>query len=62
MCVSCLQKFAAQLKEKHVDSATDLAAIQIDPYQKELGFLVMECVTVLICQNSANASKNYSFE
>ncbi len=77
MSVSCLQKFANMLKEKHVassgngseaatsphtsspncqaTSSSDGTSLQIDPYQKELGFLIMEIVTQLIFHNMANA-------
>jgi hypothetical protein len=75
MCVSCLQKFANMLKEKHVTSSTTTTPInneseinettsdnnttpvmiQIDPYQRELGFLIMDIVTQLIAHNMPNA-------
>jgi hypothetical protein len=57
MCVSCLQKYAVLLKEKHVDNNLNKEdTIQIDPYQKELGYLIMDIVTSLIFHNIANAS------
>lgn len=52
MTISCLQKFAVLLKEKHVDQKED---IHIDSHQKELGFLIMEIVSCLLSQNSSNA-------
>ena len=55
MIVSCLQKFAVLLKEKHVSDAKDSSDVQIDPYQKELGYLIMEIVTLLIFHNIPNA-------
>ena len=54
MIVSCLHKFAVLLKEKHVDNKTS-DNVQIDPHQKELGFLIMEIVSSLLSQNGANA-------
>lgn len=51
MTVSCLQKFAALLKEKHVAQNTS----DIDPQQKEMGFLIMELVCSTVAQSSANA-------
>lgn len=51
MTVSCLQKFAALLKEKHVAQNTS----DIDPQQKEMGFLIMELVSSTVAQSSANA-------
>lgn len=54
MTVSCLYKFANLLKEKHVDLKEE---IQIDPQQKELGFLIMELVSSLLSHSNLNASK-----
>ena len=56
MMVSCLHKFAALLKEKQkpdvlfVGNNGDetVAPVEIDPQQKELGFLIMELVTCTI--------------
>lgn len=53
MIISCLHKFAVLLKEKHVDANLD--GMQIDPHQKELGFLIMDITSCLLSQNSANA-------
>lgn len=60
MTVSCLQKFAVMLKEKHVDNKDEG---QFETQQKEMGFLIMELICHLISQNIANASKLnlYSF-
>jgi WD repeat and FYVE domain-containing protein 3 len=59
MTVSCLHKFASLLKEKYVDDDSDLSQNEnvniIDQNQKELGFLIMDIVTCLLSQNSANA-------
>ncbi|CAF0832439.1 unnamed protein product, partial [Brachionus calyciflorus] len=52
MLVSCMQKFAALLKEKSVDNP-DLS--HIDQQQKDLGFLIMNILTSLISQNSENS-------
>ena len=54
MTVSCLQKFAVMLKEKHVDNRDEG---QFETQQKEMGFLIMELICHLISQNIANASK-----
>ena len=54
MTVSCLHKFAALLKEKHADNLSD--DIQIDPQQKELGFIIMELVSCLLYHSNQNAS------
>ncbi len=35
--------------------SVDVSSLQIDPYQKELGFLIMEIVTQLIFHNMPNA-------
>lgn len=52
MLVSCLQKFAALLKEKCVDPSD---SIQIDNQQKELGFIIMNILTHLISHNVENS-------
>ena len=59
MTVSCLQKFAVMLKEKHVDNIDET---QIESQQKEMGFLIMELICNLISQNIANASKHNPFQ
>lgn len=74
MCVSCLQKFAVVLKEKHVANSeqsgssspppplasaavvsSTIANVQIDPCQKEFGFLIMEILTSLVHHNLPNS-------
>lgn len=52
MLVSCLQKFAALLKEKCVDRSD---SIQIDNQQKDLGFIIMNILTHLIAQSVENS-------
>jgi hypothetical protein len=56
MTVSCLHKFAVLLKENYTDNLNE--EIQIDPQQKELGFLIMDLVSCLLSHSSSNASKN----
>jgi len=55
MIISCLHKFAVLLKEKHVDNSNTIEDFLIDPQQKELGFLIMDIISCLLSQNSANA-------
>ncbi len=58
MMVSCLHKFANLLKEKQPDAAANidnLQPIEIDPQQKELGFLIMDLVTCTLTQSGSNA-------